>query len=538
MPSYNASDTRAVLGAVLTLVSEPHPSEVLRRVVQTACMLVDARYGALAITGSHRTVTGLVRNDGDADVAEKFGGLVGEELNQLLGDKPIRCADVGDYLTPLGFPHDELTIKTFLGVPIRSRRGFSGTIWLAEKRDGQEFTAEDEEIIIAFAAVAGAVIDSTQLSQEARQRELWVALHGEIATAMLAGVDFETVLDLVSRGARELTDADVAAVYLLDDTASSLSVASADGLRSEVLLGMAVPLEATASGDVVRTGEPTILIDRPPAECANEPIVMVAGVTQSMFVPLVSEGRANGSLVVGRLASEHPFTQADYWLFESFASQVSVALDYGRARRELERLALLDDQERIARDLHDTVIQQLFATGMSLQAIAKRMSQPVLAERVLQAVTTLDNTIHDIRATVFALASPADERPTIRTSVLAEVAQFSEPDDVSVRVSFHGPVDTAVGPAVGPHVMATLREALSNVARHAEATHVDVCLEAGSDIVLLVSDDGVGIPHDQTRRSGLRNLAERAQSLGGRMEISTPDRGTVLTWRIPIGAAH
>lgn len=528
------AESRVVLDAVLQLVSEVHPSDVLRRIVRTACMLVDARHGALAVIGPQRSVVQLVPKSRDGDVAMTFGDLEGDDLAQLLGDEPIRCANLGTHLASRGIPRGSSTIGAFLGIPIRSRRGFSGTIGLTEKRDGRDFTDGDMKLIVSFAAVAGAVIDNAQLSHEARQRELWVALHGEIATALLAGVEIDKVLDLIARGARELTDADASTICLLDGS-SQMTVRAADGRRAELLLGMGLPIESSISGEVVRTGEPAILTDDYSEVSANEPILTVGEVGPAMFVPLVSEGRANGVLAVARLATSRALDPTDFWLLESFASQVSVALEYGRARAELERLALLDDQERIARDLHDNVIQQLFAAGMSLQAIAKRMTEPVLAERVLQAVGTLDTTIRDIRATVFALALPTEGRGGVRTSVLAVASELSEQHHFKVRVDFDGPIDAAVGPNIQPHVMATVREALSNVARHARATQVDLSVEVGSDIVVRICDDGIGIPATETRRSGLHNLAERALALGGSMEIATPPSGgTELVWRVPI----
>lgn len=504
----NRPDLRKLLHFTLALVSELQPKEVLRRIAETACMLVGARGGALAIS--------LPRGQKELiEVTADLGGENGTAGAHMPGD-------------PAGWP-----ATGFLAVPIRSRRGFTGTIFLTERRDGRSFTDEDEELIRSFAGVAAAVIDNAQLSREARQRELWVALHGEITTALLAGVSFVNVLDLVIRGARELTGADVATLCLPDNPAS-LVLSASDGRGAERLLGTAVPLAGSVSGDVVRTGEPVILTDAPSDPRRDEPILAMGGIETAMVVPLTLQGHTTGALAVGRSAGSGPLTQTDFWLLESFAAEISIALEYGRARTELERLARLDDQERIARDLHDTVIQQLFATGMSLQATAQRIKDPALSDRVQQAIDTLDTTIRDIRSTVFALRAPA-HGGTLRHSLLALAEQLQEPHEFKTHMTFDGPVDTALDGDQEAHLIATLQEALSNVARHARARRVDVLLQVGVEVILRVADDGVGIGGRPLRMSGLKNLRARAQDLGGTMTVSTPPAGgTVLEWRVPL----
>lgn len=532
-----AQGTRGVvvLESLLPLLTEPHPSDVRRRVVRTGCGLVDAGYGALTVRDVDGATVEVVDSMNDSPFSAALRALLSEPRSPLPNERPTRCRDLRSSLTALGMAEDARLATSYLSVPIRSRRGFEGTLAVLGKQTDVEFSEGDEQLLVAFAGVAGAVIDDAQLSYEAQQRELWVSLEGDIARSLLAGVAFDDVLDLVVRGARELTDTDFSTVCLLDDRMSFV-VRAADGDRAEVLLGREVPLEGTVGGDVLRTREPRAVAG-PASGSSVEPFTSVVGPGTWTFVPLAGIGQTIGALAVARREGRPALGTSETALLRAFASQVSVVLECGRSRAELERLRLLDDEERIARDLHDTVIQQLFATGMSLQAIAKRMTDPGLAQRVLQAVATLDGTIRDIRSTVFALAAPADGRTGVRAAVMGEAVRLSELHDFSVYVDFRGPVDTALGPGIEPHLLATLREALSNVARHARASTVDVALEVGSDIVLRVADDGVGIPREQIRRSGLRNLSERAAALGGAMRVFSPRTGgTVLEWRIPIGA--
>lgn len=513
------TDDRALISAVLELVSELRLAEVLRRIVRTASILVDARRGAVAVLDVQDQVVELVEPGLQGDQGS-LAFLVSEGL-------PIG-------LLTSASPTQGEPAAFALGVPIRSRRGFRANIYTADKRDGAGFTSSDEALLVSFAAVAGAVIDNAQLYEEGQQRELWVALQSQIATALLAGVDIDQVLDLVARGARELTDADASTVLLYDGS-SSMSLRAADGRVVHQLVGRMFPLDRTISGDVIETGEAVLLQHGSSSEATDEPLLCVEGMGRAIFVPLVADGGTTGTLAVGRLAGRTPLAQTDFWLLESFASQVSVALEYGRARTELQRLAVVEDQERIARDLHDTVIQQIFATGMSLQATAHRMSDAAAAERVQQAVDMLDRIIRDIRSAVFALGSPVRNNGGMRATISALASQMFEPSGVTPRLHFDGPVDTAIRPDAEEHVVATLREALSNVIRHARASRVDVFVHVGSEIVLRVADDGVGVGDHGAPRSGLLNLRARAEALGGEMLLTAPPTGgTTLEWRVPL----
>ncbi len=523
----NAKDPD-LIGAVLELVSELRLSEVLRRTARTASVLVDARFGALAVLDMDDRVVELVELGTGDGAAAWLGMLLDVAPLGLLRTEP-ELAD------PSPRDHAPETPKACaLGVPIRSRRGFRANIYTADKSDSQGFTDADESLLVSFAAVAGAVIDNAHLHEEAQQRELWVALQSQIATLLLGGMDSDEVLDVVARGARELTDSELSTV-LVHDGFSSLTLRAADGQGVRQLVGATFPIETTISGDIIRTGEPVLLADASKVEPTSEPLLSLGGIGRAIFVPLAAGGDTIGTLAVGRRAGRTPMSQMDVWLLESFAAQVSVALEYGRARAELERLAVVEDQERIARDLHDTVIQQLFATGMSLQATAHRLTDAAASERLQQAVDMLDTVIHDIRAAVFALGSPNRRNGGMRATVRDLASQMFGTSGLTLKLHLDGPIDTIIGPDTQQHVLATLREAMSNVARHAHASRVDVFLRVGPDIVVRVVDDGVGIDARRPQGSGLANLRARAQGLGGEFEVTAPTTGgTTLEWRVPL----
>lgn len=519
-----------LISAVLELVSELRLAEVMRRIVRTASILVDARSAALAVLGADDRVVELIGTNAGSG-AGSFGRLLSDGAPLGFLPQPVQSpGQPDDGATPSLSPDTSKALA--LGVPIRSRRGFRANIYAADRTDGEEFTEGQEALLVSFAAVAGAVIDNAQLYEEGQQREMWVALQGQIATSLLAGVHIDEVLDVVASGARELTGADSSSVLLFDGSAGMV-LRAADGQRIRPLVGRTFPAENTVSGGIIQSGEPVLLEDTSPIGPTSEPLLADGGVARAIFVPLVAGGGVIGTLAVGRVAGRSPLNQTDFWLLESFASQVSVALEYGRARSELQRLAVIEDQERIARDLHDNVIQQIFATGMSLLATAHRMTDAAAAKQVEKSVDMLDSVIREIRSAVFALRSPTEDSGGMRQTLQGIASQLFDQSAVTARLHFDGPVDTAISAEAEQHVVATFREALSNVKRHAQATRVDVHLHIGSDVVLRVIDDGVGCR--SAPRSGLINLKARAEDLGGEMLLTTrATGGTTLDWRIPL----
>jgi two-component system, NarL family, sensor histidine kinase DevS len=215
-----------------------------------------------------------------------------------------------------------------------------------------------------------------------------------------------------------------------------------------------------------------------------------------------------------------------------------VALELADARRDAEQVTVLHDRERIARDLHDLVIQRLYATGMSLQVAMPLIGRPEAADRVSHAVDALDDTIGDIRSAIFALQARPDVRQTtVREQILQVMDEMTGPLGFAPSVRVAGDLGDHVPEDIAAHLLGALRESLSNAARHAQATRIEVSVEAAGDLVLVVRDDGVGIGN-VTRRSGLGNLAERAEDLGGALKVGpAAGGGTELHWQVPLRAS-
>jgi two-component system, NarL family, sensor histidine kinase DevS len=252
-------------------------------------------------------------------------------------------------------------------------------------------------------------------------------------------------------------------------------------------------------------------------------------------VPVKVREQVFGNLYLCEKRDADEFTQEDEDLVIALAGAAGIAIENARLHERVQALAMVEDRDRIARDLHDRVIQRLFATGMALQATARFTDQPELAARLQKSVEEIDETIREIRNTIFALGSSSHRG--IRLDILSVADDARRTLGFVPQVHLEGPVETMVPEHVGEHLLAVLREALSNVARHADASRVDVVVTAGADVVLRVVDDGRGVTAGDDRGRGLPNIEQRARSLGGRLTVNTDagDTGTVLEWRVPLG---
>jgi signal transduction histidine kinase len=432
-------------------------------------------------------------------------------------------------------------MRSFLGVPVRVRDRVYGNLYITEKHGGDAFTATDEQLALTLAAAAGAAVDNAFLYAATRRRERSLDALREISGELLSGTDGGRVLEMITERARELVQGDAAVLCVpqAGTDGDRLVVRAASGPAAEELVGATVPADGSLAGEVMRMGRRTVT-DGAPKELTSA--VLTAPVA-AVGVPLLLRGAPFGVLIVAASA----LADDELRLVETFANHASVMAEYSRARAELGRLLIVEERERIGRDLHDTVIQQLFAAGLQLQALAARRQRddPHLADVLGGLVDGLDDIISQIRATIFALQPPAlmGESDDVAAGRLHELvadvigeasrALGFEPDlvvpnDAEIRV----PGSTAA------HLLVVVREALSNVARHAAATEATVTVELGDEVVARVTDNGVGIPSAvPAGGSGLVNLRHRAETLGGRFVVGPrPEGGTVLEWRVrPVG---
>jgi signal transduction histidine kinase len=525
----------ALLEAVVSIGSDLDLETVLRRITEAATALVEARYGALGVIGeggghlAQFVTVGVSEAEIEAIGHWPHGhGILGLVIKE---PHPLRLPDISAHPESSGFPGSHPPMRRFLGVPIRVREEVFGNLYLTEKSGGGEFTEEDEAIVTALATAAGVAIENARLYQETRRRERWLQASAEISNALLSGTAPKEVIGLVARRAREICDADLAMVSLMDEASQELVLAAADGQHAEALHGLRVPLDEAVSARVYREGAPLQLEDgRSVTVGSHIPPEVPIGAT--LIVALGSGQSARGVLTVVNDPGRPVFDEATLRLLEPFAAQAAVALELAERRRDAERIVVLEDRERIAKDLHDTVIQRLFATAMTLMSAIKITQKTEVSRRVQAAVDDLDDTIRQVRSTIFALqAEPGDNGLRSRVHAIADAAAETLGFAPSVRLD--GLLDTAISPETGEQLLAVLQEALSNVARHAEARAVSIAVDVRDELILRVEDDGIGIPSGG-RRSGLRNMSDRAEALGGSFTTRGGDQGgTVLVWRVP-----
>ncbi len=528
--------SQGLLEAIVAVGSELDLATVLRRIVEAAVTLVDARYGALGVVGEDERLSEFVTVGVDDELRTRIGALPSGHgvLGLLITDpNPLRLADLSQHPSSYGFPPNHPKMATFLGVPVRVRDVVFGNLYLTEKHGGGEFDEEDERVVVALAAAAGVAVENARLYDDARRRERWLAASAEVTTTLLSGTDPDEALAVVAERAREIAGADVAFIALpaADD---SLLIEVVDGDAGDRLRGLALPIESSLAGQAYRTARPVTSSQMHPADPLQT--ALPDRTATAVFVPLGSQGEVLGVLGVVLLSGvSMPATEQSLRMLEGFGAQAAVALQLAQARREAERVFLYEDRDRIARDLHDLVIQRLFASGMQLESSTRLLDNPEAVARVRAVVDDLDITIREIRSAIYALQTPATQAAGLRSRLLEITGQASETLGFAPSMRVDGPVDTQVPEPVADHLCAVLREALSNVARHAFANRVQVTLSAGGgNVTLEVVDDGVGLGAGG-RRSGLANLADRAAAVGGSFSALTrAEGGTKLVWSAPL----
>ncbi|WP_185734689.1 GAF domain-containing sensor histidine kinase [Micromonospora globispora] len=524
---------RALLDAVVGIGSDLDLRSTLQRIVESACELVGAKYGALGVIGPDRMLHDFIIHGISEEVHAKIGDLPhGRGVLGLLIDdpRPLRMPDITQHPKSYGFPKHHPPMHSFLGVPVRIREQVFGNLYLAEKQGAAEFTEDDEEIVVALAAAAGVAIENARLYALAHRRERWLAATAEITSVLLGEVRRTDALTLVARRAREVAEAELALVLLYDEDAGQFTVEVVDGAdeRARELVGAVLPANETSFAASVTERRHELLDNL--AEAAPWPSPVVAG--PAVLSPLAAADTLHGVLVIAHTPDAARATDEDVALLGSFAGQAALAMERARGQEERELLVVLEDRERIARDLHDVVIQRLFATGLQLQSGAMN-ARPEVAKRINAAVDDLDATIRDIRRTIFELRTPMSA--ALRTEIRDAIEVAAESLGYRPELELIGPIDSAVPDSLRPELTAVLREALSNAVRHAQADRVGVTVKVdGGWVTVTVTDDGIGCD-PEAARSGLVNLRERAERLGGDFQLGRViPHGTEVRWSVPL----
>ncbi len=528
---------RGLLAATRAISSDLSLPVLLQRVVQSAADLVGARYGALGVIGPDRKLTQFITVGLDPEAIASIGPYPRGKgiLGQLISDpRPLRLAALGEHPKAVGFPDHHPPMKSFLGVPIRVADQIFGNLYLTEKIQQPAFTAEDEELLTALASAAGVAIDNARLYELEQRRQRWQTAAAEISRELLAGES--DPLPMITKRAREVGEADFAGILLQVSGTEELLVAAADGVGAATLLGTLVPIEKSLAGKALVDGRDLVVADARATERVYAGDSVPDGPALLVRLPDTGDGMP-GVLALSRSQGGSPFDSEEQEMIEGFADHASVALKLAHAQEARRRLSLLEDRDRIARDLHDHVIQRLFAAGLGLTGLASRTQEPETRQRLTQYTDQLDDTIQAIRQTIFALQRHRETGAQAR--VMEIVRDASGALGFTPDLRFEGPLDALLDGDIVDHVTAVVREALANAARHAHATTVSIILSAadGQHLAVAITDNGQGIG-DPSRVSGLGNMRARAEQLGGSFAIVSPVKpaagGTRIEWTIPL----
>jgi len=498
---------RALLAATRSVVEELSLPAVLKSLVTAATTITGARHAAFVVLGPDGMLEDLVHT-----------GMSDEEVARLPA-----------------LPRGSSSSTTAHGVPVRSRGVVLGTLHLTARAGGRTPSTEDDELVAALAAMAGSAIENARLYDDARRRQDWLQAAGEISRRLLSpGGDTTTVLQLVADTVGNLARADVVAVVLpTDDDPDSLEIRVVSGRDTEVLRRQRYPRTGTLDQTAMETGG-GVLLDAVQDQALHVHLTEAMSVGPVMALPLVSDGGPRGVIVVGRIEARPRFTQAELDLAGGFAAQAALALELADARADQQRLSVVEDRNRIARDLHDHVVQRLYATGLGLQSALTTHRDEPLKGLLERTVAELGETIRQVRTAIFALSDT--DLVGARAAVLDVLRRTGAGLRTGPRVTFTGPVDTAVQEEMISDLTAVVGEAVTNVVRHAEAEVVEVGVHVqGGWLRVVVSDDGVGLA-DVRRGDGLENLTRRAVRSGGRLTLGVADAGgLLLRWEIPLG---
>lgn len=524
-----------LIDAILAITSGLKLDATLRAIVQTAAELVDARYGALGVRGYDHRLVEFVYEGIDEETRHLIGSL--PEGRGVLGalieePKPIRLDDISRHPASVGFPLHHPPMRTFLGVPVRIRDEVFGNLYLTEKADGQPFSDDDEVLVQALAAAAGIAVDNARLFEESRTREAWIEATRDIGTQMLAGADPAMVFRLIAEEALTLMAGAATLVAVpLDDEAPAcevddLVIVEVAGEISPAVKQMTVAVSGTSIGGVFH--------DRTPRRFDRLDLAVDGPVEPgpALVLPLRAADTVAGVLVALRSADEQPFSDKQLDMMAAFADQAALAWRLATAQRQMREVEILTDRDRIARDLHDHVIQRLFAVGLTLQGAAPRARVPAVRESIYSSIDDLQEIIQEIRSAIFDLHAGPSRATGLRHRLDKVIDQLAIPA-LHTTVQYTGPL-SVVDTVLANHAEAVLREAVSNAVRHANATSLAINVSVEDDVRVEVVDDGVGISGDITE-SGLRNLRQRADDAGGEFTVENmPTGGTLLRWSAPL----
>ncbi|WP_308468550.1 sensor histidine kinase [Rathayibacter soli] len=523
---------RALLRANLAVVEHLDLPVVLRKIVETALELVDAQYGALGVLAPDGSLEQLIHVGMSEAEVRAIGHLpVGLGLVGALTDeqRPIRLRHLSDDPRSAGFPVGHPPMDSFLGVPVRVRGEVYGNLYLTNQASG-EFTDEDEQLVVSLASTAGFAIDNARLFADSQRRQAWATASAEITASLLSSQQGD-FLDLLVSRTLALADADLVSIVRPIHDAEHMIVETAGSKSDDAAQGVVFASAGSIAASVIEAGQPRLVNE---VEASGYTATPGRKPGPTMAIPLVDSDGARGALVVSRETGGGRFTPSDLELAADFAGRISLAMQLATARADQQKVMLLEERGRIARDLHDHVIQQLFAMGLELQSVAGALPSGPISDRINGSIDTLDATITRIRTAIFALSRSRSDNPTVRHRIIDLVNDLAGASALNPQLEFTGPVDLVITDALAEDIVAVTREALTNVVKHASAANVSLHIAvADGRVTVDVIDDGRG-ETDAKHRSGLGNLEARAAARGGHFSFDSRPGETRVSWSVPI----
>ncbi|MFF1383355.1 GAF domain-containing protein [Arthrobacter sp. NPDC058288] len=523
-----------LLEAVVAVAEDLSLDAVLERVVQSACQLLRARYGALGVIGDDRALSHFITVGIDGELAQRIGPLPTGHgvLGLLISDpKPLRLHDLRRHPEAYGFPEHHPPMQSFLGVPVRVREVVFGNLYLTEKEGGGDFTVEDEELAVALAAAAGVAIENARLYDDARRRAQWLEACMDVSGLML-GTEPSSSAGLGPIAGRALRESGSRLALIVEPAADGAGffVAGADGEDAELFAGQVLGLDSDALREVLAGGDP-LLVDN-----AADVLGVLEGTVSGplLAVALSTQGAHHGLLLLVRDAGAGPYGRTDVEMGAVFGSHVALALELARVHRLREELLVYSDRDRIARDLHDLVIQRLFAAGLSVQSLNRFTKEDLALERIRAITGELDEAIRSLRDTIYSLRTGNGDTELLSGRLRSVARSAAKSMPFAPGLSLEGPVDSVL-PEKADHVVAVVSEGLSNAIRHSGADSIEVSVSAlNGRMTVQVIDNGSGFK-DSVKRNGLNNMEERARMLDGTCTITgAPEAGTSLVWSVPL----
>ena len=522
--------------AMLVVTSGLELDVTLKTIVHTAIDLVDARYGALGVRGHDHELVEFIYEGIDAKTHELIGPLPSGRgvLGHLIDEpKPIRLDNITQHPASVGFPPNHPPMRTFLGVPVRIRDEVYGNLYLTDKADGQPFSEDDEVLVEALAAAAGIAIDNARLYEQSRTRQSWIEATRDIGTELLRGADPAQVFRLIADEALKLTAADVVLVAVPSDIqlraeeVDELLVVETAGKIGPAGSVPSIPVPDSVIGDTFTTRTPQRFAD------IGKDLAAVPGIGPALVLPLRTTDTVAGVVVILRRQGRQTFSTEQLDMMAGFADQATLAWQLASTQRHLRELDVLSDRDRIARDLHDHVIQRLFAIGLSLQGTIPRSRVPEVRQRLTNSVDDLQEVIQEIRTAIFDLHGGSVGTTTRLRQRLDDAVNGFAGSGPRITIQYVGPL-SVVEPTLADHAEAVVREAVSNAVRHADAQSLSITVRVEDELAIEVVDDGCGMPAEVTP-SGLINLRRRAYDVGGDFTVAGAEGGgTVLRWSAPL----